>query len=116
MKIKLQFYITLNGVINIEFGSICYQTKIRIHNSEANGTLKYDGETWILTEREPQRLEAVEVGFLLPLLDTICCSKIGIYCCSYGNSFATKRQQNVGGLITVKIEVNAAQRSETSLS
>jgi len=44
------------------------ETKLRIHNITAKAALKFGSETWVLKEREEQRLEAAQMKVLRHLL------------------------------------------------
>jgi len=44
------------------------ETKLRIHNITAKGTLKFGSEAWVLKKREEQGLEAAQMKFSRHLL------------------------------------------------
>jgi hypothetical protein len=58
MKIELQCYRKINGIININFGTqVSPGTKIRIHNVVVKATMKYGGKVCMFKKRNTEETE-----------------------------------------------------------
>jgi hypothetical protein len=69
INMKLKRYNKMNGIIKQHFGkSMTIDTKLRIHNITSKAALCYGSEVWIINKIDTQKLEAVQMRFLRPLL------------------------------------------------
>jgi hypothetical protein len=66
---KMHTYNTMNGIIKRHFGKqMTTETKLRTLNTTSKAAPRYRREMWVLNNGDKQRLEAVQMNFLRPLL------------------------------------------------
>jgi len=95
------------------------ETKLRIHNITAKGTLKFGSEAWVLKKREEQSLEAAQIKFLRHLLGITKLDKEKNQCIrgKNGSTEHSKGNKTVSGKVaTTRTEDGHKQNTKTSVT